>query len=756
MTLKGNSKILYFAFIILGFSAMMSQIIMIRELILLFTGNELTIGIILAVWLLWTAVGSGFFGRLTRYVKRPINLFSYLQFFVVLFLPLTIVAVRLSRFFLFLSAGEISHPLQIILIPLITLAPIATIFGFLYTLSCSILSKKDETKSFIPGKVYFYEAIGAGGAGFIASIFLFRFIDNYQIMLIISGVCVFSGVFLLFISSRKKFQILAPIFIALLFFIVLLSPQVKKYVNSKFWGTIELVESKTTIYGNISVTKIGDSISFYENGLLMFTYPDLLYAEESVHFALLEHPAPKRVLLIGGDPVGSLDQVLSHTIIEKVDYLLLDPALIELTQKYIPSSNLILNNPKIEIIYQDGRQFLDKTTEKYDVIIINLPAPETTQINRFYTTEFYQSANKRLKKNGVISFSITASENVIGTEQAELLRCLFFTFNRVFSEITVIPGYTVHFIGSNTKGNLTNDPDILINRIKQRNLSTKYIQDYYLRYRLSPDRIKYINDIIKTATPAKLNSDLHPISYFYNIYLWLTNFNKKMIGSIDNFFQLSKQLILFIIFGVASLFLIVIFSAKNKDKKFTLMIYASVTLIGCTTISIEILIIHGFQAIYGYAYYQLSLILSGFMIGLALGSWYSIRLLQNSKTAFKRYFVFQSFLTLYPLLTYLFLILLSKTTLSSFLIQVFFFILISGMGFIGGFQFPLASFLIYQHKKQIDRVGGALYAWDLFGSVIGALLISTLIIPVFGVLVATLSFFAINLAVLVLMGFIKK
>ncbi len=751
MTLKNNSKILYFAFIILGFSAMMSQIIVIRELIFLFTGNELTIGIILAVWLLWTAIGSGFFGRLTRYVKKPINLFSYLQFFVVLLLPLTIVAVRLSRFILFLSAGEISHPLLIILIPLVTLAPIATSFGFLYTLSCNILSKKDETKSFVPGKVYFFEAIGAGGAGFIASIILFRFLNNFEIVLIISGICLLSGLFLLFVSSRKKFQILTPIVIGLFFFIVFFSPQLKKFVNSKFWGNIKLLESKTTIYGNISVTKIGESISFYENGMLMFTYPDLLYAEESVHFALLEHPAPKNVLLIGGDPVGSLNQVLSHTIIEKVDFLLLDPALIELTQKYIPSTKHILNNPKIKIIYQDGRQFLDKTKEKYDVIIINLPAPETTQINRFYTTEFYRAAKKGLKKNGVMSFSIAASENVIGSEQAELLRCLFFTFNLAFQEIIIIPGYTLHFIGSNKKGNLTNDPEILISRIKHRNLPTKYIQDYYLRFRLSPDRIKYISEIIKTGNPTKINRDFHPISYFYNIYLWFTNFNKKMIGSIHDFFQLSKLLFSLIIFGFVLLFLILFFRAKNQDKKFNRAIYISIILIGCTTISLEILIIHGFQAIYGYAYYQLSLILTGFMVGLALGSWYSIHLLKRSKTAFKRYLVFQSFLTLYPLLTYFVLISLSKITLSSFLIQASFLVLISGLGFIGGFQFPLASYLIFQHKKQIDRIGGTLYAWDLFGSVIGALLISTLIIPVLGVLAATLSFFVMNFVVLVLL-----
>jgi hypothetical protein len=54
MTSKNISNIFLTAFVVLGFGAMMSQIIIIRELIFLFTGNELTIGIIMSLWLLWS------------------------------------------------------------------------------------------------------------------------------------------------------------------------------------------------------------------------------------------------------------------------------------------------------------------------------------------------------------------------------------------------------------------------------------------------------------------------------------------------------------------------------------------------------------------------------------------------------------------------------------------------------------------------------------------------------------------------------
>lgn len=718
-------------------------------------GNELTLGIILALWLLWTAAGSGLFGLLTRYLKNPFRLLYFLQFIIVLLLPLTIFFIRLSRNIFSLLPGEVTSPFLIFIIPFVVLAPIGTLFGFFYTLSCKVLSETEKQISKVPGRVYFLEAIGSGLAGFFASIFFFRYFDNFQILLIVCSVNLMSGLMLLYYSNKKLFRFLMSVFLSAFILIAILSLRLNRLITKKSWGNIELLESRTTIYGNISVTRLNDSISFYENGMLIFTHPDIMYAEESVHFALLEHPAPKKVLLIGGDAAGSLPQILFHPTVEKIDFVLLDPASIALAQKYIPALKNILKNQKINVWYQDGRLFVNKTKTKYDVIIINLPAPQTTLLNRFFTIEFYQSVRKKLNKNGIISFSVSASEIFISNERAEFLGCLYHTLDQAFADVILIPGHSVHYIGSNTVGILSDNPDILIKRIKQRNLPTRFIRDYYLRFRMSQDRIKYINEKIKQNPISQVNRDFHPIGYFYNIYLWMTNFNKKMIGTINDFFQQGKYFIYFIILILSIIAISILLISRKKNQLLIRSIYTSIIVIGCTEISLEILIIHGFQAIYGYAYYQLALIMTGFMIGLAFGSWCSLLSLQKSISVFKRYLLFQSLLTIYPILTFITLLLLSKTVPPFLVMQFTFFILISGVGFIGGYQFPLANHLISQQKKQIDRVGGTLYAWDLFGSVIGALLISTVIIPIFGLIGATLSFFVLNLLILLLLIFNK-
>src|ERR1039458_5428686 len=73
-------------------------------------------------------------------------------------------------------------------------------------------------------------------------------------------------------------------------------------------------------YGNLAVTETGTLRSIYDNGAMLANVPDENAAEEEVHYALLEHPAPRNVLLIGGGVNGSIAQALKHPSIERIDY----------------------------------------------------------------------------------------------------------------------------------------------------------------------------------------------------------------------------------------------------------------------------------------------------------------------------------------------------------------------------------------------------------------------------------------------------
>jgi len=96
-----------------------------------------------------------------------------------------------------------------------------------------------------------------------------------------------------------------------------------------------LVESRNSAYGNLTVTENGGIRSIYQNGVILANAPDENAAEEAVHYALLESPAPRHILLIGrwSERPALVVEALKHPTIERIDYVELDPALIDIARQ---------------------------------------------------------------------------------------------------------------------------------------------------------------------------------------------------------------------------------------------------------------------------------------------------------------------------------------------------------------------------------------------------------------------------------------
>ena len=741
------------ALIVTGFASMMSQIILLRELMIIFLGNELTLGIILGLWLLGTAIGSGIGGRIVKILKDPIQFFIIIQFVLTSILPLTVILIRVSPTLWNLQLGELISLLPIILLPLTALLPICILTGFLYTLGCKIYNIITKETSTAISKVYLFEAIGAGLASFVTTIILFRFLETFQLAFVICTANIIAVVSLLYFYKKKSLLqkiITLSLLPILIIFMLFLFPIIDKISNKKFWRTYELLHSETTIYGNIAVTKFGDNISFFENGVLMFTHPDLFYAEESVHFALLEHPNPQNVLLIGGGTGGSLRQILFHPQVKYIDYVELDPKIIKLGKQYLPTEETaVLKEPRVHIRNEDGRLFIKQTDRKYNVVVVNLPDPQTALINRFYTLEFFQQTRKILTNDGVISFNVTSSENVIGRDLANFLSCLYNTMSQAFAEVVLIPGDTNHFIGCIRKNVLTKDPYVLTQRLLQRKLNTIYLHEYYIPFRMSPDRMDYLYKRVVNNSNDKINHDFRPAGNFYNLVVWTTYFN-QYVKNIFLFLNRVGFNGILILSGLLVLpFLIRLINKKGREKNFRYGIIKSIAVVGFTEISVEVIIILGFQAIYGYAYFQLALILSSFMIGLAFGSFIAIIKLRQTRAVFLQFKIFQFLMAVYPLVLLIVLYNSSQFAGSTLFRQFVFSLLTITAGFIAGYQYPLASHLYCKLNTEVEKTGAVIYASDLTGACVGALITSAVLIPILGILQTCCALSLMNIAIFI-------
>lgn len=689
---------------LLGLLALSFQIFLLREFSVHFYGNEITFGFILAAWLLWGGVGSITASK----IKYSRIRFIHAYYLVIALLPVCLAGLRFSRFLLGTLPGEITGIIPMLISSLMLSLCVSFPLGILFVFNTLYLKGNLY-------QVYLMESLGSSSAGLFVYFFLIPFLSNWHGAALVGGIVTF----LIYLTFGGKKQKLIPL-IVLIFLIAFC---LFDYPSQKiYWKPFQLIQSKDTPYGKIQILQTEEQVSLYNNNLHDYSYPNPASSEESVHFALLQNPEAGNVLLIGGGVAGSVRQILKYSRTQ-VDYVELDPEIIRISLRYLPESEQeVLRNKRVHIFYQDGRAFLAQTQKKYDMIILNLPEPATAQINRFYTKEFFLKAKEKLTEEGVFSFRVPSAENYISPELQDFLSSLYHTLRGAFPFIEIIPGDTNIFLASSHPLNI--EFAKLGQEIESLNLQNTYVSPQLLFSRLNPLRVDMIREKMSAGKKA-VNLDLFPISYFYNSVLWSTQFKGiekgifTFFSSLHSFWLLDFPLILFIL-------VLIVLWLRGKKSSFFLVPLA---VMGFTTIVAEIIVIISFQTLYGYLYQRIALLLTSFMVGLFLGSF------REKK---RKWFDISQMLVIQA--GFLFLLLLFQTTLKLNPPEIFFFLFLLALGFLGGDLFIVSNHLYLKEKKNY----GMGYGLDLLGSFFGALAVSSLLIPLVGLHRLLTTLFLLN------------
>ncbi len=159
---------------------------------------------------------------------------------------------------------------------------------------------------------------------------------------------------------------------------------------------------------------------------------EFIYHESLVHPAMLFHPQPKSVFIGGGGEGGTLREALSHRSVESVTMIDLDREVVELCRAHLPNHHLgSFDDPRLTLLHEDARGYLQAGSEGYDVIILDLVDPlEEGTAYLLYTDEFYRIAKSRLNPGGVL---VTQSGPVGLTHFHECFTPIFRTLSEVFT-----------------------------------------------------------------------------------------------------------------------------------------------------------------------------------------------------------------------------------------------------------------------------------------------------------------------------------
>jgi spermidine synthase len=133
---------------------------------------------------------------------------------------------------------------------------------------------------------------------------------------------------------------------------------------------------------------------------------EFIYHENMVHPAALAHPAPRSALVIGGGDGGSAEELLKHPSMERVVVVELDQVVVNIAKKYFGKvHHNVFDNPKLELRIGDGFAFVRETSERFDLIALDLTDPVGVAAE-LYAPAMFAACKRALTADGLLSLHI--------------------------------------------------------------------------------------------------------------------------------------------------------------------------------------------------------------------------------------------------------------------------------------------------------------------------------------------------------------
>lgn len=791
----------------IGCYATIAQVILIREFMNVFYGNELCLGIVFGAWFLGISIGAFAGAKFEHNFKQTFNVFTVTLLIMCFVLPLQIVSVRGVRSIMNVGVGEYISILPLFLISFGLIVPFSFIIGFTFPFSSKIISGATTDGATDIGRVYIVESIGSLIGGLVFSFYLVSRFCSFEIITLLN-ISILALLTILSISFLQDGQVcfikkenkaakrgvglislsLLLAMIAVWFFSI---PDKVEALSTKMrWNTlnpkIELITSTDSKYQHIDLGRQAEQFSIYLNGQYAAAFPNEYEYAQIAHLVMTQHPSQKNVLLIGCGLGGLISEMLLYPI-ETLDYVELDQDLLRTAEKYLSSSDKqALADRRVTVFHQDGRFYVKNVSEKkhYDIVLVNTPDPSTAFLNRFYTLEFFKEAQAILKTDGVLAASVSSAVTYIGKEVGSYTGSLYRTLHEAFRNVLVTPGQTNFYFACNINGIITLDVETLMGRYKERQINSDYFTEHLFYTLLQPEQVKFIERQLSRRKDLLVNTDAKPVTYFLNLVLWDSFTGGHFHGLFHSLKDTGLQsfLVPIVIALAGRIIYVILRQSRRSDYYCHRQLKANCLIALATTgfagITLEIVTLYAFQNIYGYIYERMGVIVAVFMVGLALGGYIANRIIHRgwhgqtclsahnsamrekiqSPGAFGQsrwvniLMIFEGIIGLFAIILPF---IIRALSFYSTLAEIGLICLIGIGGILTGIEFPLVNKIFMQCNNNIVTSAGVTDSADHIGAFLGAILTGVIFLPLLGVFGTCMILATLNISSLMLIAIFK-
>jgi len=767
-----------------GAQAIVTQTLLLREALVLMYGTELVWGLVLFAWLLGVALGAKFgacvagtgIGR-----RRP-------EILLVLVLILLSAAgvgnlwvFRGARAWLGVGPGELLPLPSIATCGLLFVLPAGVLVGMAFPLACSIRipdpaapSQPGDEPSTLPAlsfaQIYALESLGSliGGAAF--SFWAVEHLNPLQTLLFCGAATTAAAAALVAAGAVRvhaphptgpRAASLALAAACALVAVVLVGVAVSRGDSAyarlveRRWQNIapgyELVAEVESRYQNLALGRRADQYSLYCDGHATTDFPDPYTFAPLAHFWLCQHPAPQRVLILGGGAEGLLAEVLRHPV-QHVDCVETDPRLLTLIRPYLSRADQrALEDPRVTVHHSDARHYVKAQRNRFDLVIARLPDPTSALYARFYTDEFFRELRAAMTPRATLGLAAAATPTELSPASRAYLAGLRATLQRHFAEVIVGWGDPAPILAGTVPGLVTIDPHELTARYRRRDVVAEYFDPLWFEGAtdwLDPVKVEQRARELGSVLRPPISTDLHPRLYMQRLALWEAATGKsRLVASLQN---TRVWQVVFGLVGLGVLTLVTTRVRRGRAGWASGAVTLSVGGTGLVTMALSLVWLYAFQNLYGYVYQRLGWIIALFMAGLVAGCLLGDRLARRrapregrfleqtrfSSTVDPRMLILADLLL--ALLSFCIpLILRGLGTLpggpATFqIVETCISLMVVATGILGGVTFPLAAHLQARFVPRTGAVTGSVVGADHAGACLGALLCGVLLVPVFG------------------------
>ncbi|MFH1723613.1 MAG: 4Fe-4S binding protein [Elusimicrobiota bacterium] len=731
-----RARLLLTFFLAGGFSQVV-QALMGREMLVVFYGNEISLGLFYGFWLLWIAVGSWAAGRLAAGLRRPLTAFSLLMALLPAASAGAILLLRVCRRFIDVSPTQFVPLDQLALWSLAVTFPVGVLVGAAFPLACRALNKEEDIPS-----VYIFDALGGLAGGALFTFFLVDRISAWQTLGALSAAL---GLALLALPRGEG---KAGLWIgralgaawAVCGLAVLLTPagdRLTARADALRWGSIlpklELVETFDTPYQNLAIARLGDQTIVVADGKVTASFSERIVPAVQASLLFGQHPKAKRVLLVEGAAGGLIPELLKYPV-ERIDCVEPDERAFERIREHVPADwKKAFADKRVRFHFADPRLFFNRLAddEGYDLIVVLVPDPATASLNRFFTKEFYEAAGRALAGGGVFMTEVTSASNYLGREVKSYNASVYRTLREVFEDVRVTPGDSNYFFASDKKGKLTLDPAALALRYMSVRVRERAIPREAFFSILPKDRVAFVEGSLKEQG-GELNTDLRPVTYYLNMLLWGRFSGSEWVGALETIRRVGGRffllpLVIFILFrlgyGLTE-------EDRSRERRFSAG--TAIVALGFTAMALELVLLFTFQSFFGHIYKKVGLLNGLFMAGLASGAFAAVRAGAGRSAVPGRWLLAAAaaaagYAWMLPRLLEL------VRPLGADAAEAAYWGLVFASGAFTGAGFPPAVRLHHRGAGDVGRTSGAIDAADHMGGMLGGLVTGTCLVPLLGV-----------------------